>query len=430
MAETIKNENVFVVDPSTGAQKFIDLRGLDHFWTKAQAYVDAEDIALGKRIDDVVSDLDDLTAIVNSMNGTSGSGTIADRIQAAITALKLDETYETKTDASSKLAEAKGYTDSEVSAMAATLRGEMADDLAEAKTYADGEISKAVGVYSSEGVEATGLRKEIEERDAQVITTGNRYADDLNSAMDARVKVLEAIDHDQLAADAAASAVATVVGEAPAAFDTLKEIVDWIGANESNAEGFDVASRIVALESDKADKTYVDEQDGKLEVRVKALEDVKDAYVEADATLASTLRSEIATAKGEAKGYTDEKVGALTGTVDTLAGTVASNLTEAKSYADGVAATAKAEAIADADLKLANYSTTAQMEQAIADAKAEAIADAQGKIDSLTTVVNGKADKTYVDQQDAAVKVYAATYTDQLFASITFASNTDIESIF
>ena len=40
----------------------------------------------------------------------------------------------------------------------------------------------------------------------------------------------------------------------------------------------------------------------------------------------------------------------------------------------------------------------------MADAKAAAIADAKSKVDALTEVVNGKADKTYVDGLDAAIK--------------------------
>lgn len=441
MAGTIKNENVFVVDPSTGAQKFIDLRGLDHFWTEAQKYVDDADGLLSGRINTEKDRIDDLVAIVNELTGT-GEGSqgvsIADRINAAIDALKLDETYEkvgvAETKANDAAAEAKNYADGKVADMATELRGDMAEDLAEAKTYADGEISKAVGVVASEGVEATGLRKEIADAVAAVGSAGNEYADGLNAAMDARVVKLEAIDHDQLAADAAASAVATVVGKAPQEFDTLKEIADWIQKDAANENGFDAATRIVALENGKADKTYVDEQDGKLEVRVKALEDHSNDYVAADETLASTLRGEIATAKTGAEtaaaAYTDQKVSALAGTVDTLSGTVDSNHTAALKAASDAKDEAIAAAASSVDGKLTAYTTTTEMTKAIDTAKAAAIADAQGKINSLTTVVNGKADKTYVDQQDAAVKVYAATYTDQLFASITFASDTDIESIF
>jgi hypothetical protein len=70
------------------------------------------------------------------------------------------------------------------------------------------------------------------------------------------------------------------------------------------------------------------------------------------------------------------------------------------------------------------------MEAAIKAAKEAAIADAKGKVDALTAVVDTKADKTYVDEQIVAAKAYASTYTDQLFASITFATNGEIDSIF
>ena len=117
-----------------------------------------------------------------------------------------------------------------------------------------------------------------------------------------------------------------------------------------------------------------------------------------------------------------------------LSGTVTSNLTEAKSYADGVAATAEANAKADTVEKLKSYTTTTDMAALIAAAKSEAIADAKGKIDSLTETVNLKADKTYVDSQDASVlagaKAYASAYTDQLFSSVKFASEAEIDGIF
>ena len=49
----------------------------------------------------------------------------------------------------------------------------------------------------------------------------------LNTAMDERVTKLEAIDHEQLVADA----VAAVVAGAESDFDTLKEVADWIAAD-------------------------------------------------------------------------------------------------------------------------------------------------------------------------------------------------------
>lgn len=82
------------------------------------------------------------------------------------------------------VAAAKSETESQVAAMATTLRGEMADDLAEAKKYTDDEIAEAVGAYAVEGdapVAASGLRKEIAERDAAVLSEAKEYASGLVS---------------------------------------------------------------------------------------------------------------------------------------------------------------------------------------------------------------------------------------------------------
>ena len=57
----------------------------------------------------------------------------------------------------------------------------------------------------------------------------------LNAAMNERVVKLEAIDHDKLAADAAADAVAAIVADADSDFDTLKEVADWIAADKEGS---------------------------------------------------------------------------------------------------------------------------------------------------------------------------------------------------
>lgn len=60
-------------------------------------------------------------------------------------------------------------------------------------------------------------------------------AEGFNTAMDARVAILEAIDHEQLAADASAAAVAAIVAGAESDFDTLKDVEEWIGAHKEGA---------------------------------------------------------------------------------------------------------------------------------------------------------------------------------------------------
>lgn len=123
-----------------------------------------------------------------------------------------------------------------------------------AKSYADG----LAGNYDAAGSAS------------QALTDAKGYAEGLNTAMDDRVKVLEAIDHEQLASDASSAAVATVLDGAPEKFDTLKEIAQWISDSESAATAADLVNR------------------------VKELEDIDhDAYIAADEVLQATLQSNI-----------------------------------------------------------------------------------------------------------------------------------------
>jgi hypothetical protein len=431
MAETIKNSNVFpkTINGVVYGEKFVDFDGLDYFWGKAKKYVDDADAVLSGRIDTEKGRIDDLTGVVNGIVGT-GTGSIADRIDAAIAALDLPNTYAGKAATEQAIADAEagavetanGYTDD----VATTLRGEMADDLAEAKKYTDDEIIEAVGAYTAEGVTASGLRKEIEDRDAQVLADAKSYADGLNEAMDGRMQAVEAgvADVDNKIT-AAFNDFSTKVSD-DKVVNTYKELIDY--AADHGAEFTELVGEVAK----KADKTYVDEQDAALAGRVKALEDIDhDAYKAADETLATTLRGEIATAKSGAetvaKGYTDEKVGAL-------AETVANNHAAAMQEAADKAAAAEAAAKGYTDDKLKSYTNTTDMTAAIATAKSEAIADAKGKVDALAEVVDTKAATTYVDEKDAevlaAAKNYTAAYTDDLFNSFIFVTEADIDAMF
>jgi hypothetical protein len=443
MSETIKNLNVFpkVVNSVSYGEKFVDFDGLDYFWGKAKKYVDDADALLSGRIDTEKGRIDDLAAIVGELTGTGSEGSsIADRIQTAINNLDLPNTYAGKAATEQAISDAKeaaiesakGYTDGQVSGMASTLRGEMAEDLAEAKKYTDDEIVEAVGSFTAEGVTASGLRKEIEDRDAQVLADAKGYADGLNEAMDARMQAVEAgVDSVEDKITAAFNDFSTKVSD-DKVVNTYKELIDY--AAEHGAE----FTELVGVVNGKADKTYVDDQDSALAGRIKALEDVKDAYVEADNTLATTLRGEIATAKSGAEtvaaAYTDAEVKKVSDVVDALSGTVANNHAAAMQEAADKAAAAEAAAKADTDEKLKSYTNTTAMEAAIAAAKEAAIADAKVKVDALAETVALKADKSYVDDQDAAMlaaaKTYASTYTDQLFNSIAFVTEGDIDAIF
>ena len=190
--------------------------------------------------------------------------------------------------------------------------GAAAQALDAAKEYTDDEIAK---LSFDEAGTAKSLADAAEKNakdyaDGKFQEKGNYEvagtAEGFNTAMNERVAALEAIDHAQLAADASSAAVATILDGAPEKFDTLKEVADWIANNESASSAADLVTRVAALEA-------IDH----------------DAYVEADAT----------------------------------------NLQEAKDYADGLAG---------------NYDEAGAAAQALADAKADAEAKYQVKGEYLT----------------------------------------------
>lgn len=353
MSELI-NQNVFAED-----KKFVDISGLSYFWSKTKKFVEDADVVISGKVTALENTVGDSTkglvqkvnliqAELDGLNG--GAGSITTQIENAISALDLPNTYEAK--------------------------GAAADALDAAKSYVDGKVD---GKFDAAGT-AAGL----------------------NTAMDARVVKLEAIDHNKIAADAAAAAVAGVIDDAPESFDTLKEVAAWIANN-------DHASDVATLMTDVANLKKIDH----------------DAYVAADAT---TLTA--------AKDYVDGKV-------------------DGKFDAVGAAATAKAEAIADAEGKYqvkGSYEAAGAAAQALVDAKAYADSKVDGKFDAAgaaadaqaAAIAQAKADatealkayytKTEVDNllstNSSGDRAYAKQYTDELFGSFKFAQNSEIDALF
>lgn len=95
----------------------------------------------------------------------------------------------------------------------------------------EGSVKKAAADAQA-AAEATAAADATSKANAAQ-AAAEQKATELNTAMDDRVKVLEAIDHDQLVADA----VAAVVAGAESDFDTLKEVADWINSDTTGAAG-------------------------------------------------------------------------------------------------------------------------------------------------------------------------------------------------
>lgn len=353
MSELI-NQNVFAED-----KKFVDISGLSYFWSKTKKFVEDADVVISGKVtalENTVGDstkglVKDVKSIQDELNSLSGgAGSIATQIDNAIAALDLPNTYEAK--------------------------GAAADALDAAKSYVDGKVD---GKFDAAGT-AAGL----------------------NTAMDARVVKLEAIDHNKIAADAAAAAVAGVIDDAPESFDTLKEVAAWIANN-------DHASDVATLMTDVENLKKIDH----------------DAYVAADATT-------LAAAKDYVDGKVDDKFDAV-----------------------GAAATAKAEAIADAEGKYqvkGSYEAAGAAAQALVDAKAYADSKVDGKFDAAGAAADAQAAAIAQAKVDAAEalkgyytkgevdnllstnstgdRAYAKQYTDELFGSMQFAQNLEIDALF
>lgn len=352
MAEVI-NTNVFDAE-----KKFVDFAGLDYFWEKAKAYVDGADKTtadkvatlegvVGDSTKGLVKDFADLALVVDGLGKIEGGEGIGGMIDAKIAALDLPNTYDAK--------------------------GAATDALDDAKAYADGLASN----YDAAGT-AAGL----------------------DSAMDARVKVLEAIDHDKLAADAAAAAVATVIDDAPESFDTLKEVAAWIANN-------DHASDVAGLMTDVENLKKIDH----------------DAYVAADAQVLT-----------DAKAYADGLVMVDGVAKFDAAGAAATAEQNAKSYADGkfqVAGNYEAAGTAAAAIEALKLSETYDAKGAAANAQTAAIA--QAKLDAAEALKSYYT-KTEVDNllstNSTGDRAYAKQYTDELFGSFKFAANSDIDALF
>ena len=242
------------------------------------------------------------------------TGSVSDQITAAVNGLRTALTGTLEEGDAATLA----AINDELDALSANFNNYVTTaQLASLAGSGEGGVNVKVTVTSAGGevktvtVDETGLnaalalkanaadvytKSEVDTLVGNAETAAKEHANGLNTAMDTRVKELEAIDHAKLAADASAAAVATVLGGAPEKFDTLKEIAEWI-AEENTAE--DAAALVT---------------------RVSDLEANANNYIAADTALETSL-----------KGYVDGKITEANGGANNAA---AAAEAAAKAYAD------------------------------------------------------------------------------------------------
>ena len=141
------------------------------------------------------------------------------------------------------------------------------DAQAAAEAYADGLVKDAEGKVKFDAAGAAAAAQAAAEATASADATtkanaaqaaAEQKATDLNTAMNERVAKLEAIDHEKLALDASATAVAAIVAGAESDFDTLKEVADWINNDTTGAAALQIA---VSEHNDAIESLSEDKQD-------------------------------------------------------------------------------------------------------------------------------------------------------------------------
>ena len=229
--------------------KYLDFSGLKKYDELIKALIKSGDDELAKSIADLNAKIGDLN--FESSDGKS-LAEIVDDIYSALTELvsdhdALEKDVEAKDKAlNDKINEIIGDLDSLGESDGTMTIVEICNKLKdlEARISANAD---AIATLNGDG------EGSVKKAAADALADAKKYADDLNDAMDERVKDIEAIDHDKLAADA----IAAVVAGAESDFDTLKEVADWIANDKTGAAALQIA---VAKNTDDLDalETKVD----------------------------------------------------------------------------------------------------------------------------------------------------------------------------
>ena len=324
-----------------------------------------------------------------------------DDAQANLDAYKVTvgETYETKTDAAAKLAEAKGYTDTEVAKVDA-IADKNAEDIAtlagkvatlEASGYDDTEVrgliqanANAIDLVEAdvETIKGDYLKAADKEEVLAAVNTEKERAMGVEGGLEDRIETMEAF-----------WAAAQADGTDSNVIDTLKEIQEYIAGDESGA------SEMAASIKQNADD--IDAVEGRLDV----VEDKLDTVAEgAQVNVIETVK-----VNGEALTITDKAVDVIVPT-----GALASKDKVAETDLEDALATkingkAEAQALTDAVAALEGVDAGQETRIAALEAKfgegegsvedliSDAVAGVQAEVDALEGVVEGKADSTVVE---------------------------------
>ena len=342
--------------------KMVDINGLQRYHNNLKEIL-ADNLAEAKKhADELAGNYDEKGAAAQAL---------VDAKADAANLYQVKGNYEAEGAAAQALADAKADAESKYQVKGEYEEsGAAAQALEAAKADAAGKY-QVKGDYEEAGAAAQALADAKADAAEKYQVKGNYEiagtAAGLNATMDERVAKLEAIDHDKLAADAAAAAVTTVLDGAPEAFNTLKEVAEWIGNN-------DHAEDVATLVTDVANLKAIDHT----------------AYVAADET---NLAAAKAYADSLAVNY-DAAGAATQALADAKADAAEKYQVKGNYETEGAAATAESNAKAYADGLAVNYDAAgaAATAQTNANSYTDAeVAKKQNIIDDLATIRNGAA---------------------------------------
>lgn len=218
---------------------------------------------------------------VSNLNTLVGDTAVATQIQNAISALKLNETYDSKGSAAAVQNDLNSYKSSNDTAVAAAKK---AGDDAQSDVNT---LKEKVGTVP-DGKTVTQMISEA--------TYDDTALKGRVSTVEGKVATLVGSDADKSARSIAAEEVAKIVAGADTAYDTLKEISDWISSHKTDAAAMN--SAITKLEG-LVGETSVDSQ---IKAAIEALK-IGDYAKAADLTAAI---ARIATLEGKAHTHSNK----------------------------------------------------------------------------------------------------------------------------
>lgn len=301
-----------------------------------QAALDTAETGLKARMTTAEGAIDALEVLVGEKN-------VATQISEAIAALNLSTTYEAKGEAAkvqTALNEYKTVNDAAVQKNAGDISGEIARAKAaeEANANAISAIKDGTTIDSFKDVEEALAGKEASGAAAQALADANAHSDGLNTAMDARVKVVEGKAHEH----ANKAELDKIVEGDKAKWDAMEqnakdytdaEIAEWVGDKSVSAQiaALDLANTYAAKShkhvkadiTDFAHNHEISEVNG-LQTALDGKQAVGDYATKAEAQGYANAKDEAIAAAQAAADKAQEEVDAL----ETYVGEIPSSYTE------------------------------------------------------------------------------------------------------